>query len=354
MFLTFNTEALSIKKSDIRKYLKDGTKREFAIYVFKVSLEQVINDIIEKGIEFQFQNSGKDKAYMRLNRISGDEFIKLRKRGAFKDFDPVATDFNAYRVEYRIERRNGSVVNIPVHLNQASTKRIAELTAANKIKVGPIRTYQDYYEFALNKFPELTKNDVYRIFRYGFNTFRMHMSYGGDIFIQSGKFILQTGKIYTNWKLMIEYVMKKLRIKTRVMYRRLHYLWDGYTYFSLTAEKFNKIKDDFYAGKTVDFGTVALMKCYDEAIASSFDRAVLFRVKAGEECNRFLNLEHLITDKAELIEVFHGWTWDTLRLSNRQYMTLFPKTVSIQKIYDQNYKPYIQWLRARRWQTLRK
>lgn len=354
MFLTFNTKSLKITKPEIQKYHMDGNKKEFAISVFKMSLEQVINDIIENGVEFQFQNSGKDKAYMRMQRISGQEYVKLRKRGAFKNFDPVETNFNAYRVEYVIEKANGKTLSIPIHLDRTHSKRIEELASAHKLKVGPVKTYQDYYKYIYEAFPTLDKNDVFRIFRFGYNSFRSHLANGADILIHNRKFVLQTGKIYTNWKLMIEYVLKKMRIKSRILYRRLHYLWDGYSYFSLTSEKFEAIKKDYYAGKKVDFGKVALLKCYDEAIASSFDRVALFKVKAGDENTRFMNLEHLVTDKAELIEIFHEWTWDTIRLTNRTYMTLFPSKVSIQQIYDNNYQPYIQWLRARRWKLLRK
>lgn len=332
----------------------DGNIREFAISVFKLSLEQVINDIIERGIEFHFQDSGKDKAYMRLQRISGNEYVKLRKRGAFKDFDPVNTGFNAYRIEYRIERRNGTVSTIPIHLDKTHSKRLADLANNQQIKVGPVRTFQDYYGFVKEKFPGLDQNDIYRILRYGFGSFRLHMSYGADILIQNRKFVLQTGRIYTNWKLMIEYVMKKMKIKSRILYRRLHYLWDGYSYFSISGQQFDAIKKDYYSGKTVDFGKVALIKCYDEAIATSFDKVALFRVKAGDDSTRFLNIEHLVTDKAELIEIFHEWTWDTLRLGSRNYMTIFPTKVSIQQIYNDNYKPYLSWLRKRRWTTLHK
>lgn len=355
MFITFNTESLSVTQSDLVALGKDRNKKDFAISVFKMSLEKVIDDIIDKGIQFQFPNTGQDQSYLCLERISGEKYTKLRKRGALKDFDPIETDFNAYRIEFKIERPNGTVYSVPIHLDRRRSQRIAKLASQHKIKVGRVKTYQDYYDYMASKLPTVSTKDIYKILRYGYNSFRLHLSYGGDIFITSSSgFLLQTGKIYTNWALMFQYVLDKMRIKSRVLYRRLHYLWDGYSYFSLSNEKYLAIKDDYNAGKVVDFGEVALLKCYDEAIATSFNRVALFRVRAGSEETRFLSMEHLVTDKAELIEIFHDWTWDTIRLSNRTYQTLFPTNISIQQIYKQNYKPYIKWLRTKRWKLLHK
>lgn len=354
MFITFKTDCLSITQDEIVKLGKDKSKKDFAIYVWKVSLEKVINDIIDKGIQFQLPTTGEYKSYICLQRITGDNYVKLRKRGALKNFDPIETDFNAYRIEVVFEKKNGSTFSIPVHLHKSHSDRIAKLAAEHKLKVGPVMTYQDYYDYVLERFPVLNKNDVYRILRYGYNSLRLHLSYGADVFVSSKNFIFHTGKIYTNWVLMMRYVMDKMVTKSRILYRRLHILWDGYCYFSLPADKYEEIRADHAAGKIVDFGNVALYKCYDEAVASAFNNVALFKVQAGSPETRFFNREHLVTDKAELIEIFHDWTWDTLRFTTRTYQTLFPRSVSIQKVYNDNYQPYITWLRARRWQLLKK
>lgn len=142
--------------------------------------------------------------------------------------------------------------------------------------------------------------------------------------------------------------MNKLKTKARIMYRRLHYVWDGYCYFSLSKPRLERIKDKLRQGEMIDFGEVMLHKCYDEAFAKALDRSALFRVKTGNEDTRFASLEHLVTDKAELIEVFHYWDWDTLCLSKRNFMTIMPTERSVQQIYNQNIKPYYEWLRQKR------
>lgn len=354
MFLTFDVGALRITKPEVVTMYKDGNKRDFAISVFKMSLETVIDDIIDNGIQFQFPNSNQGKSWFCIQRISGTEYVKSRKNGAFKDFDPVDTNFSAYRIEYCMEKSDGSIVRVPVHLDAKRTKRIAALARAHKLRVGKVKTFQDYYGAVSERYPALCQYDIYRILRFGYFSFRLHMNYGVDIYVQSRTFLLQTGSVYTDRTTMLEYVMRKLKTKARILYRRLHFLWDGYCYFSLSKERLESIKQDLTQGKMIDFGDVMLHKCYDDAFASALYRAAIFKVKAGDETKKFANMEHLVTDKAELVEVFHYWDWDTLSLSTRNYMTILPVERSVQQVYKQNLKPYKEWLRAKRWKELRK
>lgn len=203
-------------------------------------------------------------------------------------------------------------------------------------------------------FPLMSIKDITTILRFGYNTLRLHLSYGGDVLIHSHKFVFMTGKIYTDNKLMFNYVLTKLRTKIRVMYRKLHYLWDGYSYFTLTRQRFEEIKQDLFQHKTVDFGKVLLFKCYDEAIVTSNGRHALFKVRAGNPDTRFTSLESLVTDSAELLEIFDNWNWDLISPANRTYQTLFFDHRKPLKIYKQNYPKYIKWLRAKRWKELRK
>lgn len=354
MFLTFDVDALQITNKELLKIYKKGHIREFAISVFKMSLKAVIDDIIDKGIQFQFPGSNVSKSYMCLQRISDTEYIKARQNGAYKDFDPVDTNFCAYRVEYCIEKNDGTFIRVPVHLNRRHTERIAALASKHKIKVGKIKTFQDYYSVIQKAYPTLCQNDIYRILRFGYFSFRLHMSYGVDLYIQDRNLLIQTGSVYTHQLTMLEYVVKKLKVKARIMYRRFHILWDGYCYFSLTQERFDEIKDKLAAGEVIDFGIVMLHKCYDDAFTSAIYRAAIFRVKAGDESTRFTNMQHLVTDKAELLEMIQQWGWTTISLANRKYQTILPMTQSVQQLYRKNLKPYKEWLRAKRWKELRK
>lgn len=354
MFLTFNIDALQVTKSEILSVYKDGNKRDFAIMVFKMSLEMVIDDIIEKGIQFQFPNSNKGSSYFCMQRITDMEYQKSRKNGAFREFDPIDTNFSAYRIEYCRKKPDGTPVNIPVHLDAKRSAKIAKLAKEHKLKIGNVKTFQDYYSRIHDKFPMLCQQDIYRILRFGYFSFRLHLNYGADIFVKSRTFLLQTGSIYTNKHTMLRYVLKKLKTKSRILYRRLHILWDGYSYFSLTKDRFNSIKEQLLRGGKINFGKVLLHKCYDEAFSSALGRYVIFKVKAGDEKKKFSNMEDLITDEAELLEVFDHWDWDTLNLSNRKYVTILPYTMSIQYIYRKNLKPYKEWLRAKRWKELHK
>jgi hypothetical protein len=348
MFLTFNHRALKIHRNDILDMFYLPKKREFAIWVFKESLVMVIDDIIEKGVQFQFPNTFGDRSWLCMQRIDGDEYVECRKKGAFRDFDPVSTNFCAYRIEYCMEKASGFMVRIPVHLDAKRSRRIAELANARKMKLGKVVAYQDYYDRILERFPKLPKEDMFRIMRYGYFSFRIHMKYGADIMIYDRSFRLQTGYIYKNPIPMMEYVISKMKTKARILYRRYHIIWDGYSYFSLTKPRYDLLKDKIAKKEVVDYGEVMLHKSRDEGFICAYDRAVLLRVKAGDENTRFFSIERLITDKAEVVETFDKWDWSTINYCNRKYQTLHPSTYPIYTLYKNNIKPYLKWLEQKR------
>lgn len=347
LFIRFDLNSLKLNNKDLLSVYKKGHKRDFAISVFKMSLIKVIDDIIDKGIQFQFPNSNRGKSWLCMQRITGEEYIQSRKNGAFKNFDPVDTNFSAYRIEYCMEKLDGSLVRIPVHLDAKRTKRIAKLAKEHKLKIGKVKTFKNYYKFVKEQYPILCQNDIYRILRYGYFSFRLHMNYGVDIYTRSKDFLLQTGSIYTDQTTMLNYVMKKLKTKARVLYRRLHFLWDGYSYFSLSKERMVEVQKQLQTNKVIDFGEVVLYKFYDDAFTSALNRGALFKIKAGDPSTRFTNLENLVTDKAELLEVFHDWNWDTISLNKRNYLTILPTEKYIQTIYNNNIKPYMKWLKMK-------
>lgn len=348
MFLTFNTKPLKVKQADIAKMGAYPRKRDFAMWVFKKSLIMVIDDIIEQGVQFQFPNTFGDRSWLCMQRIDGAEYKMVRKFGAYKDFDPVDTNFSAYRIEYCMEKASGYMVRIPIHLESERSKKIADLANQQKMKLGKVVTYQDYYDRIQEAFPLLPKEDMYRILRYGYFSFRIHMRYGADILIADKGFRMQTGTIYKDNVRMLKYVMGKMRTKTRILYRRFHFIWDGYSYFSLAKPRFDAVKDKIGKGEMIDFGEVMLHKNPDEAFASAVDRTAILKVKAGDEAKRFCNMEHLVTDKAEIVETFDHWDWSVINFCNRKYKTLFPNEYGIQKLYHKNIQPYMRWLEQKR------
>lgn len=128
LLLNFPYEKLKgmkkLKKSEKKKLIKD---------IIKDSMYLVLNDIIDNNASFQLPISAK-KAYMFMKRISGDDFIKARKQGAFKGVDFLASDFTGNRITLRLEGNSvkGRWKETNVYVSENLKKKIIENTNNGK------------------------------------------------------------------------------------------------------------------------------------------------------------------------------------------------------------------------------
>ena len=83
------------------------------------------------------------------------------------------------------------------------------------------------------EFPLIPKRDIKRILQYGYKSFYLHNSYGGDVTLERNTFWLYSGRLMKDSLKWFEYYVKKLVIKIRVLYKRNKTNWDGYYYFAL-------------------------------------------------------------------------------------------------------------------------
>ena len=353
MFLSFNVESLTMPRSELLKCFPEGYKREFAMLVFKLSLFMIIDDIIENGTQFQFTVGSHDDSYLCMQRITGRQYAELRQKGAFKEFDPLNTNFSAYRIECHVSSDRKKARNIPIHLDKTRTARIAELANGGKLKAGKVRTYNDYYDALREALPTVPLVDLQRILRFGYSVMKRLFSNGADMSLRYKNSYFQSGDIFKDRTSMVRYVIRKMQIKCRIMYRRFHFLWDGWSYFTLTKFRYDQIKEALERREIIDFGTVILHKCVDDAFTHGYKRLAMLRVPEGNPDTKFTDITRLVTDKAELVEIFPTW-YDWPILANREYQTLYKSTVPIQKIYRDNKKQYKTWLRAKRWKDLRR
>lgn len=118
-----------------------------------------------------------------------------------------------------------------------------------------IRKIGDYYDKVHEVFPELTMEQISTILNFGMRSFYKFNAYGADIYIAGkflsfyiGKFIKDTNKFYEYWR-------KKSRIKISVLNKINKVKWDGYYYFGLSDELFEKYKNETKNFKGKDFVT---------------------------------------------------------------------------------------------------
>lgn len=189
--------------------------------------------------------------------------------------------------------------------------------------MGKLKTIQDYYEQICSEYPSVSKSDIKRILQYGWKSLYLHNSYGGDTLIVRNGFWFYCGHLMNNSLKWFEYYKKKMRIKLRILYKRKKIPWNGYYYFALTQNQYNKyLSQKNKRGrprKNFTFSNVVLYKIYDECNIAESGNVAIFKVPMPLDFGLSIYKEELIIDKAELILVREPLKFQDILLSNYNY-----------------------------------
>lgn len=185
------------------------------------------------------------------------------------------------------------------------------------------KTIQDYYNQICNEYPTIPKSDIKRILLYGIKSLQLHNSYGGDTLINWKGFWFYCGQLMNSSLKYFEYYKRKMRVKLRVMYKRKQIQWNGYYYFALSENQYNKyLSQKNKRGrprKKFSFNHVVLYKIYDECNIAESNKIAIFKVPISIEGGFSLYKEELVTDKAELVLLRNHLNFNDILLSNYNY-----------------------------------
>lgn len=95
--------------------------------MFKYLFLLIVQDIIENGITFQLPHTTKNKCYIEMIPVSGEEFKKAYRLGAFQDVDFLASNFTGYNLRFRMTTKYGSWCK-RIYVTRKYKQRITELT----------------------------------------------------------------------------------------------------------------------------------------------------------------------------------------------------------------------------------
>lgn len=130
LFVKFDKKKLSLTSKDCLKINGNAHKD---ILIEKIALEglyQVLNDIIDNNATFQLPTGGREST-LHIRQIEGDEFIKSRQHGKFKDVDYLLSNFTGNQMELTID--NGKyTTRKPVYINKELKNKITENTNEGK------------------------------------------------------------------------------------------------------------------------------------------------------------------------------------------------------------------------------
>lgn len=97
IFDYFDLKKLKISQKDCQSKLGINRRSKLVKDMFRECFNEVINDIIDNNVTFELP-VGKCKATIYLKRFVDKDFVRLRKKGAFKDVDFLASNFSGYNL----------------------------------------------------------------------------------------------------------------------------------------------------------------------------------------------------------------------------------------------------------------
>ena len=93
--------------------------------IFTDALQMIIDDIIDNSITFDFKLSKGTVAEIYIKEFSDEEFMKLKKKGLWKEIDYLATNFSGYQPMFKYQKA-GYTLEKPIHLDNKRKLKIAE------------------------------------------------------------------------------------------------------------------------------------------------------------------------------------------------------------------------------------
>lgn len=186
-----------------------------------------------------------------------------------------------------------------------------------------VKTIKDYYDIIQNKFPQIPKQDIIRMLNFGWKSFYLHNSYGGDVVIQDYNFWSYTGFLRKNSIYHFKYYIQKLKVKIRVKSLRNKTQYNGYYYFALTDRQYNEYTNQKNSRgrkrKKFYYGNQILYRLLEECKLINYNRKYIFKVPIICDVGITIYKKDFITDNAELIEIREAQKFKDILVSNYNY-----------------------------------
>lgn len=286
----------------------DLHKSTLLSFVFRECLRMVVNDIIENNITFWLPTGARPSS-LYMKRYTGEVFQKLRRAGKWSDVNILNSDFSGYQLTFCLHHKR--VREVPVYVTKAEKDRITIHT--NNGKAYGCSKYdkylKDYYNDMQLLFPTIPLTELKRILNFCWKSLYLHISYGGDVNILSTTKTIwyYFGRITTNPMIMFHRYISKLALKIKILYKRKGIKWDGYYYFALGSNQYERyLAQKNKRGrpkKNFTFENIFLYRILDECKLRQYPCKYIFRIPLITSIRYTQFMRKMVTDKAELILV---------------------------------------------------
>ena len=91
-----------------RNFIKNEgcRKRQYCGYVLVYFFYLVILDIIENNITFEFPVTGRNKGYLYVKCVYGEDFRNQYSKGRFRGIDFLGSEFKGYYITFQWHHQN--------------------------------------------------------------------------------------------------------------------------------------------------------------------------------------------------------------------------------------------------------
>ena len=133
MLINLDKSKLNMTSDLCEKINGDKHKNTLIKQICMEGMKLILDDIIDNNITFELPTGSSRKTQMRMGRISGEDFSKVRRKGKFADVDFLTSNFSGYQIILEMLYKDGRPQrkrNIYVDKNRKD--RITEYTNQGK------------------------------------------------------------------------------------------------------------------------------------------------------------------------------------------------------------------------------
>ena len=163
-----------------------------------------------------------------------------------------------------------------------------------------IKRIDDYVDQLHEKYPEMSKKDILKILKMGFNFYRKLITIGCGVNIGSNEMTTRTQKVGVKDKLA--YKENLAARKARVKWNRSDKEFDGYYYFALGKNQFAELDQEKLKKKCkLKFKHIWLFKSAEECWLRHSYKDHFFKLRYPVDCGFFMYKDEFVTNDYEYL-----------------------------------------------------
>lgn len=188
-----------------------------------------------------------------------------------------------------------------------------------------IKNLGDYLDDLQKLYPTLTRKELEKVCRWSLTNLKKLLFSGMSVDIRSKKLTTHFGYRYSNMQTLQRFYSRQLIKKLRYFYNKREICWDGYYYFSLTDDQYNKIFATTPGKrgpkkKKFTFTNLKLYKLLDECKLASMWGTRFYRITYPIDNGFRIFYKKIILKDFELVDQKdHPLHWDDILVTKNYF-----------------------------------